>query len=224
MYISMFNKALIGIIIFLLTASQVHAMQTEEYLSHITDLVYDSCNEKDIKLKDNFFIKADNSGFIVDLKWPYDITLIKDTIDYISISEPYAVSRNSWFTYGDTEVGNKSVKIDGRGYNILVCGDNRLDVFSRDYYWNDRKIELPRNVQINEGGKATFGDRSPFIEINAGDNSKITTGDRSPINEENILIQLFWSKGTIGGGLIVIVLNILYKYWKKRLRKSSLAH
>lgn len=76
------------------------------------------------------------------------------------------------------------------------------------------KPELSRNVQVNEGGKATSGNRSPIIE--ARDNGKITTGDNSPIHQENIFIQLFWSKGTIGGAIIVIVLNIIYYFWRKK--------
>ncbi len=76
------------------------------------------------------------------------------------------------------------------------------------------KPKLSRNVQVNEGGKATSGNRSPIIE--AQDNGKITTGDNSPINQENIFIQLFWSKGTIGGAIIVIVLNIIYYFWRKK--------
>lgn len=79
------------------------------------------------------------------------------------------------------------------------------------------KSELSRNVQVNEGGKATSGNRSPIIE--ARDNGKITTGDNSPIHQENIFIQLFWSKGTIGEAIIVIVLNIIYYFWRKRKTK-----
>ncbi len=213
------NKVLIGIIIaFLLTVSNVHALQTEEYLNHVTDLVYDSCKGKDIKLKDNFFMRADNSGFVTELKWPYDRELIKATVDYISRSEPYSAS-NNMYNGGNIEVGGKSVLIDNRGENILTCGENHLDAYIREYYWNTRKIELPRNIQINEGGKATFGDRSPIIDAN---NSQVTTGDNSPINQENIFIQLFWSKGTIGGAIIVIVLNILYHFWKKRTKERSI--
>ena len=81
------------------------------------------------------------------------------------------------------------------------------------------KPELSRNVWVIEGGKATSGNRSPIIK--ARDNGKITTGDNSPINQENIVIQLFWSKGTIGGAIIVIILNIIYYFWRKRKRKVS---
>lgn len=76
------------------------------------------------------------------------------------------------------------------------------------------KPELSRNVQVNEGGKATSGNRNPIIE--AQDYGKITTGDNSPINQENIFIQIFWSKGTIGGAIIIIVLNIIYYFWRKK--------
>ncbi len=82
------------------------------------------------------------------------------------------------------------------------------------------KPELSRNVQVNEDGKAASGNRSPIID--ARDNGKITTGDNSPINQENIFIQLFWSKGTIGGAIIVIVLNIIYYFWRKKKEKKTL--
>ena len=81
------------------------------------------------------------------------------------------------------------------------------------------KQELSRYVQVNEGRKATSGNRNSIIE--ARDNVKITTGDNSPINQGNIFIQLFWSKGTIGGAIIVIILNIIYYFWRKRKRKAS---
>lgn len=81
------------------------------------------------------------------------------------------------------------------------------------------KPEHSRNVQINEGRKATFDNRSPIIE--ARDNGKITTGDNSPIHQENIFIQLFWSKGTIGGAIIVIVSNIIYYFWRKKKEKKT---
>ncbi len=131
----MVNKTIIGIIIFLLTGSNVQALQTDEYLNHVTDLVYDSCKGNDIKLKENFFIKSDNSSFGTELKWPYDRALVKETLNYISESEPYAESIDSWFSYTNVEVGGKSVRIDNRGYNILACGENHLDVFTREYDW-----------------------------------------------------------------------------------------
>lgn len=213
----MMNKALVGVVVLLFTISPVHAMQTEEYLNHVTDLVYDSCKGNDIKLKDNFFIRADNSGFVTELNWPYNKELINATIHYISRSEPYSAS-NNMYNGGNIEVGNKSVLIDNRGENILTCGENHLDAYIREYYWNTRKIELPRNIQVNEGGKATFGDRSPIIDAN---NSQITTGDNSPINQENIFIQLFWSKGTVGGIIIALVLTIISYILKKRIKKKS---
>jgi len=76
------------------------------------------------------------------------------------------------------------------------------------------KPELSRNIQVNESGKATSGNRSPIIE--AHNNCRITTGDYSPINQKNIFIQLFWSKGTISGAIIVIVLKIIYYFWRKK--------
>ncbi|MBU4220349.1 MAG: hypothetical protein KKA10_01800 [Euryarchaeota archaeon] len=75
------------------------------------------------------------------------------------------------------------------------------------------KPEISRNVKVNDDGKATSGNRSPIME--ARDHVKITTGDNSPINQENIFIQLFWSKGTIIGAIIVIVLKIIYYFWRK---------
>lgn len=214
----MVNKTIIGIIVFLLALSHVQALQNEEYLNHVTDLVYDSCKGNDIKLKDNFFIRGDYSGFSTELKWPYNKTLIKETVVYISESEPFSDTINGPFMVGQYEVGNKSVKIDNRGYNILICGENHLDVFAREYDWNGKKIELPRNIQINAGGKATFGEKSPIIEAN---NSQVTTGDYSPINQENTLVQLFWSKGTIGGLLIATLLKIISDFLKKRTKKKS---
>lgn len=73
------------------------------------------------------------------------------------------------------------------------------------------KPELSRNI-LNENGKATSGNRSPIIE--AQNNCRITTGDYSPINQKNIFIQLFWPKGTIGGAIIVIILKIIYYFWR----------
>jgi hypothetical protein len=70
--------------------------------------------------------------------------------------------------------------------------------------------------------KSTYGPNSSIIETQ-GMNSPVTTGLNSPINqqESNILVQLFWSKGTIGGVIISSIIVVAVEYWKNRNKKPK---
>jgi hypothetical protein len=222
---------LFGLFMLLLLSNQLYSLQSEDYLNYIANLTYSSCAGQNIKLKETWFISADNSRFITEINWPYSPQQVKEAIDYISRVEPYSVT-NNMFMQGSIQVGNKSYTWNNVGENILTCGENKLDVYNREYYWDTRRIDLPRNLEVQSGAQATFGDRSPII--NSGNSSQITTGDNSPIatsgsnstitqNETNSTIN-FWSNetlvggiiGTIIGGVAVHILSKRYDTWKKR--------
>lgn len=220
-----------ALIIGILIIPSIHALQSEEYLNHMTNIIYEACQGQDINLKENWFIRADNKGFVTELKWPqYDLETIRALVNYISSSEPYSVS-NNMFNTGDVTLDNKTYKLNNKGENILSCSNNQLDVYNREYYWNTRKIELPRNVEVTDGAKATFGDNSPITDgsssVTYGDESPSVSGNDNTITQEkdSILIQLFWSKGTIGGTILGIILSFLlkvgYDKYKKKNRKSK---
>lgn len=109
------------------------------------------------------------------------------------------------------------------GCGILTCGDNRLNINGYNYFWNDKKVDVPQEI-INS--KATYGPNSSIIETH-GENSPVTTGDHSPITQQtdSIWIQLFWSKGTIGGMIIGVILTksfeLIIEYWKTRNKKAK---
>lgn len=76
---------------------------------------------------------------------------------------------------------------------------------------HNAKPKPSRNLR-NSSGKATSCNKSSIV---VAQNGNITTGNNSPINQKNIFIQLFLSKETIGGAIIIIVLKIIYYFWKK---------
>ena len=114
----------------------------------------------------------------------------------------------------------KGISFSGiNGCGILTCGNNRLDINGYNYFWNGVKVDVPME---NFNLKTTYGPNSSIIEAN-GVNSPITTGSNSPINqqESNVLVQLFLSKGTIGGVIISSIIVIAVEYWKNRNKKPK---
>lgn len=123
----------------------ISALQTDEYLNHISSLVYQDCQQTDIQLKENWFIRADSEGFVTNITWPYDLKYLQEAISYISQNEPYSTTSNM-FMSGDITLNGKNYTRNNIGENILRCGENHLDVYNREYYWNTRKVDLPSNI------------------------------------------------------------------------------
>lgn len=207
------KAVLLGLIALLVVPVFVLALQNEEKITCITEEVYEGCRGKDIILKENWFINSGETAFITLLPWQdYDRDVVKETIKYISQREPYAtITGHTSSEYGELyynihyktiELGGKSFQTSNIGSKILKCGDNFLDVSERDYFWNGIEISCSKEINVNEGGKATFG-TGDIIET--GDNSQVTTGDNSPINcsKSNTLSAIIASiLGAVAGTLI----------------------
>jgi hypothetical protein len=180
------------------------------FIDHLTNMIYEDCKGSDIKINKPYIIITEINEPIVLIKWPYRYQDLRRIIELFGEIEPFA------FFQGTCE--NKGVSISGAdGCGILTCQDNRLDINQYTYFWNGVRVAVPK-----EEFKTTFGPNSPIIETH-GDKSPVTAGDYSPINqqENNILIQFFWSKGTIGGLIVAGLLNIIYILIKKQRTKRS---
>ena len=215
------KRIILGFMIFsFLLVPTVSSKSSELFIDHVTDMIYQDCQGKDIQLNHSYIINTQTNQPINLLEWPYGYQNLRRIIELFGEMEPLA------FLAGTCE--DKGVHISGRdGCGILTCENNKLDINQFTYFWNGIRISVPP-----EEFKTTYGANSPIIETH-GDESPVTTGDNSSIiqHEENIWIQLFWSKGTVGGILITVLITglsrIVYDFLtkkflnKKKRRKSS---
>lgn len=183
------------------------AKSSDLFINHLTNIIYEDCKGNDIYIK---YILVNNQTFPV-LKWKYENESIKSILNVYGDLEPF---QKYWGTCED-KAGTFSIGPDGCG--ILTCQNNRLDINEYDYFWNGVRVDVPK-----EEFKTTYGANSPIVETH-GDKSPVTTGDNSPITqrEDSIWVQLFWSKGTIGGLIIAGLLDICFILIKRYLRKRS---
>jgi hypothetical protein len=159
------------VIIFLMSLLCVNfalSLQTESCINQITDTIYQTCKGQDIQLKENWFISSDQKRFVNEIKWPYDNQTILGVINYISGAEPYSATDNM-FMSGEIDIGGNTYKYNNKGDRILTCGGNILDVYGRDYLWN--------NVEQCTGGKGNLD----------------TTGLLRTDYFENVMKDNFWS-------------------------------
>lgn len=202
----------------ILLVSIVSAKSSDLFIDHLTKTIQKDCNGKDIIIKEGFYFREPNNESVTLIEWSDDnYHLIRYILESFSNSEPY----NQYFG-GCGSKGN-AFTMSLNGCEILACDNHKLDINGYDYFWDEVRVDVPR-----EEFKTTYGHNSPIVET-YGDKSPVTTGDNSPITqqERNIWIDLFLSKGTIAGAIIGFLLKILYDiikqklFSKKRKKKSS---
>ena len=96
---------------------------------------------------------------------------------------------------------------------------NRLDINSYVYYWNDVKVDVPREeFKIASGNNSQIIETCDYSPVTTGDKSPIATGDDSPISQKDWNIG--FAQGTIFGAILGITLKFLYDYtFNKYLKK-----
>jgi hypothetical protein len=207
------KKLIILFIIFsLFTVNLVFAKSSDLFIEHLTNIVYDDCVGKDMDLKEPYIKNTQTNEVVTSIPWPYDKLQIRRIIELLGVYEPY----NQYYNGCAQQDGNYFSN-GKNGCGIFKCEDNKLDINQYNYFWNDERVDVPR-----EEYKTTYGSNSPIVETH-GDNRLSTTGDNSPINqqENNIWIQLFLSKGTLAGAILGFIMKILYDIWKKKYNKRK---
>lgn len=199
----------------LLLASTISAKSSDEFINQLAETICEDCQGENIKINQSITYIPTNYTFN-SIEWPYDKNLIKAIIKYLD-------TENYSFITGTCD--NKRMYTDGvDGCGILKCDYKRLDINGDTYYWNGTKVDfLKEEYKIN-------GSYNALIK---GDSNQVTTGNYNKMSqikgdnnnvaqkEDNILLQLFWSKGTIGGILIVFILDILYLLIKRKYENSD---
>lgn len=198
-------------LIFLSVASSVSAKSSELFIDYLTKRVYEDCIGKDLHIKEPFIQDTRTNQSVTNVPWPYENLVVRRIIELLGNYEPWDFNQGTCDQKGIIMGGSKD------GCDILTCGENELDINQFTYFWNDERVDIPR-----EEFNTVYGDN---IETYGG-SSPVTTGDNSPINQNgnSFLAQIFWSKGTIGGLLIGAVLwiakRIVYDMWKKFKKKK----
>jgi len=159
----------------------VNAKQSEEFINYLANKIYNDCKNEDLVIKENplFRFKEGVSEIVFieieSLKSDnYNKETLKEILQMFSSREPFGR-----FMMGDGEkrlVGivpcfnfifnsnGEEKKILNDGRNMLMCGENVLDINENNYYWNNEKVVLPRNSFtlfginfMSIGGIAIFG-------------------------------------------------------------------
>lgn len=196
----------------------VSAKSSDMFIDYLTEQIYQGCYEEDILLKQGF-IYQETRGVkedLVNINWPYSYPTLRRIIQLFGEIEPY----DNYFDGCERQDGSSYTK-GLNGCDILSCNGHKLDINNYEYFWDDVRVDVPREEfkTIYGDNIETYGDESP---VTTGDESPVTTGDNSPITQEekNVWVQLFLSKGTIVGAILGLLLKILYDVLKPLLKKK----
>lgn len=207
--------ALISIILILFISFPISAKSSDIFIDHLTNIIWDDCKEKDIHINQPCIINLENNQSIDVIKWPYEKKDLRRIIEILG-----EIQHNFETFYGTCE--NKPFRISGiDGCGILTCGNNRLDINGYNYFWNNIKVDVPK-----EEIKTIIGSNSSIIETH-GENSPVTTGPNSPVTQQtdSIWFQSLEPKSTIIGTIIGILLtkslDLLIEYWRTKNKKLN---
>ncbi len=189
----------------------VSALSSDDKINFISRVVFADCQEKNIEMNTNFaataialsrLMKRMNSTnpspilnseppinqepmYQIILSWPYSLDEVKDQIKQAD-KIPWSDLSNG-LQIGQGLVGEK----------ILICEENYLTISKDDYYWNNIKLEAPRN-EFNS-----------YYAQNLADNGIAVAGNNNQVIVKPWYINLFWSQGTIGGAILTIIFGAI---------------
>jgi len=193
------KKIILILLISLVMINFVNASHTEEYIQSLSEKIYSDCMGKDLTIKSGVVFSG--SQEITQIKSSeMNLALVLKLIQVIDTIPWGNVYAGSPCGYGDPlECG------------IIKCGEHQMDINRDDFYWDKIKF-----MEVKE---------EYIYATTQGDNSPVTTGDDSPINQTNTWIQLFWSKGTLGGiiisGIVWLITRVTFAKLNKRKRKGE---
>lgn len=146
------------------------AKQSDDLINLLSQTIYTDCHGEKLILKDESLLDLRGGMQLKTLKQDvfenYDIVIIKEIIEiFDSIGKfPYFLVINGEKTFVDNTISTISLQLaDGTsreipfdGRSILRCGSHTLDINGTDYYWDNKKIELPKNI-YNQNNFSLFG-------------------------------------------------------------------
>jgi len=198
------------------------ATRSDLFINYLSNTIWNDCQGKDIHINKSILHYAGTNQTVSLVSWgSYTLDDIKQIIGELG--------KGNYNTIMGTCQGGTRITAQGLidGCGILTCGGNDLDIIQFTYFWNKVQVDVPKE------DFQTFGNNSPIVnsvnnsQITFGNSSPITTGNNSPINQnsQNIFIELFWSAGTIGGGIITSLaiagIYVLIKQLKKKKSRKS---
>jgi hypothetical protein len=160
------------IIIALLTLMLVpaaYSKPSDMFIDHLSDIVYNDCQNKDLYIKDGFIINTVTNKTVTLINWPYPYSYIRRIIELFGNYEPF-----------DLQNGGITISGNGDGIGILKCGDHSLDINQFTYFWDGVRVDVPKEEIMQ-----TYGNYSPIIKNN-GDNNKIAIGQNNQVSETHV--------------------------------------
>jgi len=200
------------IIISLLLVPTISAKSSDVFIDYLTDLMWKDCKGNDIHINQPILIDTSTNQSISLITWPnYDKESFRRMIELLD-SCPYMDYLGP--------CGGPHVECGWDGCDILTCGNKNLTIDYDTYYWNGKKVDVPKEelLAIASGNNNTQvinkGDAS---SINIGDSNTANTGDNNSITHQNLDIS--FAKGTILGAIIGILLKFLYDILSRKYLK-----
>lgn len=188
---------LILIIIQLNISSQAHSKETQEFIDNLANKIYEDCKDTTIALNTTSFTFE---GKHLDSINP-DLQSIKSVLGAFSNAEPYNISAGG-VTSGST---------NRKGKEVLTCGTHKLDINGYNYFWDNMRIEVPKQ-QINTQNIGAGGNGTINGDIVDSSNYSKTTGDNSPAisgkNNRNSQNNFFMRFITIINNKITLTLGL----------------
>ena len=185
------------------------ARSSEIFKEHLTNLMWEDCQGKDIHINQPILINKITNQSISLIPWPYS----KDELRYLI----EIIDGLSYRDYLGAFGGGSFVDSGWDGNSLLTCDDNRLNIDFDTYYWNGTKVDVPKEELFN----IASGNNNTQV-INKGDRNSVTTGNHNTVNtgDNNSITQqdlkISFAKGTFFGILISIMFKILYDIWGKK--------
>jgi len=154
----------LSIFLGLLLINSAHAKSSDLFVDYLTKIITSDCSGKDIHIKEGYIL--DNNQSLTELKWPwkYGYNGTRSIIKIFGELEPFDDYFNGCNNKGGGIIGGKD------GCQILGCGEHKLDITKYEYFWDDVRVDIPRE-EFNSYYAQTSGDNSPAL---AGNNGQIS--------------------------------------------------
>ncbi len=160
------------IFILVVFVNPIFAKQSEEFIDFLSYKIYNDCTNENLIIKEDALLDFREGIHLRTLqekftKWPnYNLRIIKEVLAIFNSRGKFAsfavINGKKQFIDAIIPIAKldlsdgtkKEIKFDGR--DILKCDKYVLDINGTDYYWDNQKIELPRNI-YNENNFSLFG-------------------------------------------------------------------
>jgi len=199
------------ILIILFLIFPMFSVNSEEMnlVDSLFEIIVSDCSDYDIKIKKNTIVNYfSKPNFIINYEYIIKVEDIinheeknKEFKSFLSIlinrefNDYFFLNGEPYYTGSIVSVSGKlengeEFLADHRGYKVLVCGDNHLDIKGKEIYWNSERIN---------NGEITDIDIDKSVNVSNIEDSSIIAAQQIDLSSSDIEIDYnnedtFWTE------------------------------